>query len=255
MYFPLNKTGKELVLFESPDGETNHLFITRDGKEFRVRDDYGKVRPTSKDEHEDNTYETPSIKDTYMGWKHLMIIYRKGKLRISIDFQQIKTIEAQLSKPIKYIGNSKTEDKPFGLIADLRFYPHSDEVSDDDDDPDDENEEDLEGKIGLKVPMKRTIHDYWKRNLEPQDTATSVYKNLLIIAKLFKHARAERVHKEVVRCLANLCSNKLCRTDVLRYGGINLLINKAYTDAPDKEIASGLKDVSNESNSYPLIYR
>lgn len=42
IYFPLDETLEELVLFESQDGLTNHFFIKVKSKRLGVRDDNGE---------------------------------------------------------------------------------------------------------------------------------------------------------------------------------------------------------------------
>ena len=74
----------------------------------------------------------------------------------------------------------------------------------------------------------------WREVLDVEEMAKNIYKNQYIIPKLFKHARSKIIHQgnkhhltiilEVATCLANLCANKLCRTEILKCGGISNFI-------------------------------
>ena len=76
----------------------------------------------------------------------------------------------------------------------------------------------------------------WKEELEVHDMTPCIYKEYQIFEKLLNHARSKSdipaTLVEVTKCLANLCTNKLLRSEVLKHGGIDLLMKKAYSDNP-----------------------
>ena len=113
IYFPMNKTDKEHVLMESEDGITNHFFFDKEGEQCGVRDDKG----------EEIKIESPL--ENCKGSKHLMIMHDNKEITIYIDFIAYAKTEREkneviITKPIKFIGNSKDGNKPFGLISDFR---------------------------------------------------------------------------------------------------------------------------------------
>jgi len=62
------------------------------------------------------------------GW-HNIVITCDNNLDLKVVFyldgrQTSSVITAVLSSPIKYIGNSKAGDEPFGIMSDLRVYPY-----------------------------------------------------------------------------------------------------------------------------------
>lgn len=77
--------------------------------------------------------------------------------------------------------------------------------------------------IGKKYITPDDLGD-WRQELEVNDMAPCIYKEFMIFEKLLKHARNKNdipaTLIEVTRCLANLCTNPLLKSEILKLGGI-----------------------------------
>ena len=104
-----------------------------------------------------------------------------------------------LDKPIAYIGNSKSGNKPFGMMADFRFYPYLYEFE-----PRNKNVD----ETSFKQNYLSKGEDYsWHKKVEVNDMSPYIYQKRHIIRKLVEnieiHSEIPLTLTEITRTLGN----------------------------------------------------
>ncbi|CAG9315928.1 unnamed protein product [Blepharisma stoltei] len=142
------------------------------------------------------------------GWHHMAVLRSdNGKMEVLIDGknqpENIKIVN--IMEPMKYFGNSKAGNEPFGCIADLRIYTKT-----------------------LAYSETKALAKYNENVIDGLPDNMIEYVNICDGVSHVIQAMANAtdiVKVELCHALANLSTKSSCRSSILRNNGLPILID------------------------------
>ena len=128
----------------------------------------------------------------------------KMEMRFYIDgsCESITEIMADMLQPIRYIGNSRAGDEPFGVVADLKVYPYVLKAN--------------------NIKMCAKYHDDLEFDMADKFHLKFIQEN--ICANLIKSLECgvETAVIQIIKALTRMATKKECRAEILAHGGLQL---------------------------------